>query len=776
MILRTFLICSLAACLSTISWGQKVSISGTVTDINSGETLIGATVLIVETGSGTSTNAYGFYSVETEATDSIELRYSYVGFETVSRKVGANTSQVINIGLDNSGVELEEVVVQDNSFREQLKSTQMSVTNITATEAKLLPAFFGEVDILKTIQLKPGISSGSEGSTGLFVRGGSPDQNLIILDEALVYNPNHLFGFFSTFNADAVKNVEVFKGGFPAKYGGRVSSVIDVQLRDGNAKKFKATGGIGLITSRLTLESPIVKDRSSFIISGRRTYVDVLTRAVNRANEDKEDYNPIPDYYFYDLNAKGNYKLDEKNRLFISGYFGRDKFAFSDDNFDFGFDWGNITGTMRWNHIFNQKLFSNTTFTFSDYDYEITNRVTGFSFELGSSVQDINLKSDFYYALNSRHDINFGVNVTQHKFDIGRLKAGSDDGEISFAAGNDLDGTQYGAYISDEIKLSDRLVSNVGLRLSGFYNETNYIGLEPRAAVNYELTDDLSLKASYARMRQYVHLVSTASLALPTDIWHPSTERIKPQISDQVAVGGALLIGKGIYLTNEYYYKWLDNQIEFTNFAELFANDNLEDEFLFGSGYGYGMEIGIEKQVGKLQGWLGYTLGYVRREKFEGINNGNEFFPIYDRRHDFTAVGIYKFNKKYSLSASFVYGSGDRAWVPTGRFLSQGVPGSNTEAFVTQYQEPRNEFRKPNYHRLDLGLVINFFPDWGHSDLTISVYNVYDRRNVFFLTLFPDYDDDPDGELTGIEIPDRIVAEQVSLFPILPSITWNFKI
>lgn len=776
MILRTLLICIVVCSSIGITWSQKVSISGTVTDINSGETLIGANLLIKDTGLGTSTNAYGFYSIETDASDSLELIYSYVGFSPITKKVSGKTSQVINIGLSSEGLELEEIVVQDNSFREQLKSTQMSVTSITTAEAKLLPAFFGEVDILKTIQLKPGISSGSEGSTGLFVRGGSPDQNLIVLDEALVYNPNHLFGFFSTFNADAVKNVEVFKGGFPAKYGGRISSVIDVQLRDGNAKKFRATGGLGLITSRLTLESPIVKDRSSFIISGRRTYVDVLTGAVNRANENKEDYTPIPDYYFYDLNAKGNYKFNDNNRIFLSGYFGRDKFSFSDDNFDFGFDWGNITGTARWNHIFNQKLFSNTTFTFSDYDYEITNRVTGFSFELGSSVQDISLKSDFYYALNERNDVNFGVSITRHQFDIGRLKAGSDDGEVSFAAGNNLSGTEYGAYLSDEIKLTDRLVSNIGLRMSGFYNERNYLGLEPRLALNYELSENLSLKASYARMMQYVHLVSTASLALPTDIWHPSTKKIKPQISDQIAIGGALLLGEGIYLTNEYYYKWLDNQIEFANFAELFANDNLEDEFLFGSGVGYGMEIGIEKQVGKLQGWLGYTLGYVERNEFDGINNGKKFFPIYDRRHDFTAVGIYKFNKKYSISASFVFGSGDRAWIPTGRFLNQGVPGANTQPFVTQYEEPRNVFRKPNYHRLDLGFVINFFPDWGHSDLTISIYNVYDRRNVFFLTLSPEYEEDVDGELNGIEIPQRIVAEQVSLFPVLPSVTWNFKI
>ncbi len=753
----------------------QVTISGTVRDEGTGETLIGATVFIEETGVGSSTNAYGFYSLETKEQDSITIVYSYVGYQSERRSIVGTKSQVIDVGLGGEGVDLEEVVVQSNSFREQLRSTQMSVENITTAEAKLLPAFFGEVDILKTIQLKPGIASGSEGRTGLFVRGGSPDQNLIVLDEAVVYNPNHLFGFFSTFNADAVKNVDIYKGGFPAEYGGRVSSVIDVKLRDGNDKKFSGSGGIGLITSRLTLEGPIIKDKSSFIVSGRRTYVDIFTRAVNSANEDNEDFNAIPDYYFYDLNAKVNYSLGERDRLFLSGYFGRDKFGFEDDQFTFGFDWGNATGTARWNHIFSQKLFSNTTFTFSDYDYEISNELTGFSFSLGSSVQDASLQSDFYYAMSNNHDIKFGASVIRHQFDVGRLKAGSDDGEVNFSAGDELTGLQFGAYISDEMNWGDRLKANLGLRFSGFHNQTTYLGLEPRAAFNYSLTDNLSLKASYARMMQYVHLVSTASLALPTDIWYPSSETVRPQISNQVAVGGALLLGNGYYLTNEYYYKLLDNQIEFANFAELFANDNLEEEFLFGEGYGYGMELGFEKKVGKLQGWLGYTLSYVRRREFASINGGREFFPAFDRRHDITAVAIYKFNEKYSLSATWVYGTGDRVWVPVSRIVHQGAPGADVEPFVTQYQEPRNDFRQPAYHRLDLGLVINFFPSWGESDLTISIYNVYDRRNPFFITLQPEFPDDFEDGTVGLDIPQGIKAEQVSLFPILPSVTWNFK-
>jgi hypothetical protein len=723
--------------ISVFGQNPSIDISGTIKDASNGETLIGASIFVEGTNRGTTTNAYGFYSLQLEQTDSLTILFSYVGFKPEVRVVSGRKSQVINLDLSTDGIELDEVVVRSNSFREQLKSTQMSVENISTSEAKLLPAFFGEVDILKTLQLKPGISSGSEGSTGLFVRGGSPDQNLIELDEALVYNPNHLFGFFSTFNADAVKNVEIYKGGFPAEYGGRVSSVVDVKLRDGNDKQFSGSGGIGLITSRLTLEGPIVKEKSSFIVSGRRTYVDLFTNAVNRANEDNEDFDPIPAYYFYDLNAKVNYSLGEKDRLFVSGYFGRDKFSFDGDFFTLGFEWGNVTGTARWNHIYNQKLFSNTTFTFSDYDYEISNEVTGFSFNLGSNVQDIGLKTDFYYSANNKHSIKYGLSATYHQFDVGRLKAGSDDGAVSFSSGLNLDGYEFGAYVSDEIRWNERLTSNFGLRYSAFSNKSFYHGLEPRAALNFEWTDNFSVKASYARMRQYVHLVSTASLALPTDIWYPSTDVVKPQISDQIAVGGALLLGEGYYLTNEYYYKWLDNQIEFANFAELFANDNLEDEFLFGEGYGYGMELGIEKKTGDFQGWLGYTLGYVKRREFATINGGKEFFPVFDRRHDFTAVAIYKINKKYSVSATFVYGTGDRAWVPVSRIIHQGAPGADIEPFVTQYQEPRNEFRKPDYHRLDLGFVINFFPSWGESDLTISIYNAYDRRNAFFITLEP---------------------------------------
>jgi hypothetical protein len=634
---------------------------------------------------------------------------------------------------------------------------------------------FGEVDIIKTIQLKPGVNGGSEGSTGLFVRGGGPDQNLIVLDEAIVYNASHLFGFFSTFNSDALKDVKVFKGGFPSQYGGRLSSVIDVRLKEGNNQKFSGSGGIGLIASRLTLEGPIQKGKSSFIVSGRRTYVDIFTNAVNKANAGTEGATQIPGYYFYDLNTKVNFELGPKDRLFISGYFGRDVFAFSNKTFNFNFNWGNATGTARWNHVFNPKLFLNTTFTYSDYQYNISNKLTGFAFNTNSNIRDANLKLDFYNNINQKHNLRFGGNVTYHQFAVGRLKAGSDDGKISFSAGQDFDGTELGAYISDEYQATQQLKINAGFRLSGFLNKGNAssIGWEPRFAANYALTDKVALKASYSRMYQYVHLISNSGISLPTDIWYPTTEKVKPQTSDQFATGISWLLGKDWLITNEYYYKLLGNQIEFKDGAQLFANDNIEDEFSFGKGYAYGMEWEIEKKAGKLTGWVGYTLAWVKKGGFADIMEGRYFSPRYDRRHNLTIVAIYELNRRISLTSAFVFGSGDVGWLPSGRSVFQNTSSAPFDPVIPIYGD-RNTFRMPNYHRLDLGMVIRFWHKWGESDLTISVYNAYDRRNAYILYLEPEFKTVDQGGVK-IEVPTSIKAKQISLFPILPALTWNFK-
>jgi hypothetical protein len=760
---------------------ERFTVSGSISDAENGETLIGATVFAPEAGEGTTTNEYGFYSLTLPAGDSITLDFSYVGFQTVQKRVLLTEDLTLNIEL-GSGVQLEEVVVKANSFEEQLSSTDMSVETITTKEAKLIPVLLGESDILKTVQLKPGIPSGSEGTTGLFVRGGGSDQNLILLDEALVYNASHLFGFFSTFNTDAVKDLKIYKGGFPGQYGGRLSSVIDVKLKEGNNKEFSGSGGVGLIASRLTLEGPIQKGKSSFMVSGRRTYFDIFTRLINDANEGNEASFPIPDYFFYDLNAKLNFTLSEKDRLFFSGYFGRDVFGFDSDFFNFDFNWGNITGTARWNHVFNPKLFSNTTFTYSDYQYNIANEITGFSFNVGSNIQDYALKQDYYYAPNSRHTLRFGASGIYHQFTVGRLQAGSDDGDIAFESGQDFDGVEFAAYVADEWAVTGSWKINAGLRFSGFTNDgTTYTRWEPRLASNYRVSDRMSIKASYARMHQYLHLVATTGASLPTDVWFPSTENVKPQRSDQVAAGFELLLGGDFFLTNEYYYKWLDNQLQFVDGAELFVNDNLEEEFAIGKGFAYGGELGIEKKEGKLTGWIGYTLALIRLGEFQTLDPNavfgeglNYFSPRYDRRHDLSIVAIYEINKRLTATATWVYGSGDLFWLPPGRFTFQDVQGSQFEAVVPVFQE-RNNYRLIPYHRLDLGLVIKFFPKWGESDLTLNVINAYDRRNAFFVFLEPEFQQVTDPTGSAFEIPTGITARQVSLFPILPSITYNFK-
>lgn len=761
---------------------NEIVLSGTISDGGNGETLIGATVFVPQFTTGTTTNEYGFYSISIpKGTDSVKVDFSYIGFQTTTFTILPKADVKLNVEL-STGVRLQEVVVKADSYQEQLNSTEMSVENITTAEVKVIPALLGETDILRTIQLKPGIPSASEGTTGLYVRGGSADQNLIVLDEAVVYNPNHLFGFFSTFNTDAVKDLKLYKGGFPAQYGGRLSSVIDVRLKEGNNKKFSGAGGLGLISSRLTLEAPIQKNKSSFMISGRRTYVDIFTNQINNANEDKEDFNEIPAYFFYDLNTKVNYQLGEKDRLFLSGYFGRDKFKFNSDNFNFGFDWGNATGTARWNHVFTPKLFANTTFTYSDYNYQINTKVTDFGFEIGSAVTDANLKTDFYYAANKKNTIRFGGNVTYHQFEVGRLRGGSDDGEIAFSAGDEYDGVQFGLYISDEWEPTADLKINAGFRLSGFSNDgKTYVRPEPRLSAKYSITDNFTVKGSYARMNQYLHLVSTSGISLPTDVWYPSTEQIKPQVSDIVAVGGSYLLGKGWFINNEYYYKWLGNQVDFVDFANLFVNENLEDEFAIGKGFGYGGEISIEKKDGKLKGWVGYTLAYIRKGKFETFgnrqySNADDFIaPRYDRRHDLSVVLIYDVLPRLTISTTAIYGSGDRTWLPTGRFAFQDVVGGVTQSVVPDFSETRNNIQLPDFFRMDFSVVWRFTPRWGESDLTFSILNLTNRRNPFFLYL--ELEGETVQDLNGNEttIPEKVSVKQVSLFPILGAATFNFK-
>lgn len=759
---------------------QNATVSGTLRDSQNGETLIGATVQAPGLGKGNASNEYGFYSLTLpEGKDSVELRFSYIGYQTQSLKVLPRGAVKLDIQLAPIGALLEEVVVKANALDEKRKSTEMSVSTITTKEVKALPALFGETDIIKILQLKPGITPGSEGTTGIYVRGGNNDQNLIVLDEAVVYNANHLFGFFSTFNSDAVKDLKVYKGGFPAQYGGRLSSVIDVRMKEGNNKNFSGAGGIGLISSRLTLEGPIQKEKSSFIISGRRTYADIITEQINRANENDPEFNKIPRYYFYDLNTKVNFTLSPKDRLYLSGYFGRDVFTFKDPTFDFRFDWGNATGTARWNHVFGPTLFANTTFTFSDYRYKIQNELQGFSFSLGSNVKDANTKVDFYWQPNNRHTVRFGGNFTYHDFITARLQAGSDDGRVRFEAGREYDGWEFGAYIADEWAF-DKLKLNYGFRLSGWRNNpATYVNPEPRVAANYEINKRLTFKASYARMNQYVHLLASSGLSLPTDIWYPSTEGVKPEVSDQIAIGTSYLLGDDVLVTWEAWYKWLQNSIDFKDGAELFGNNELEQELSIGRGYAYSpLELEIEKKEGRLTGWIGYTLSWVRRGDFPEIENGAWFAPRFDTRHNLSVVALWDAHrwkkrgkdKSLQVTATWVYTSGYPAWLPEGRAYFSDFPGSPPIPSVPVYGR-RNSFRYPAYMRADLGIVYKWKKRNGfEQDLTLSVYNATDRRNPYFITIAVETQDTPVGE-----VPLEITARQISLFPILPSLTWNFK-
>lgn len=751
-------------------------VSGTLRDNLTGETLIGATVEAIGKGRGNISNEYGFYSITLPATgDSVSLKFSYIGYESTFRRVKCSGNLKLDISLEPVGATITEVVVKANALEEKKKSTEMSVATISTREAKALPALIGEVDIIKILQLKPGITPGSEGTTGLYVRGGNNDQNLIVLDEAVVYNANHLFGFFSTFNSDAVKDLKVYKGGFPAKYGGRLSSVIDVRMKEGNNKKFSGSGGIGLISSRLTLEGPIQQEKSSFMVSGRRTYVDIFTRMVNQANEGKEDFSPIPDYYFYDLNTKVNFTLSEKDRLYLSGYFGRDAFNFEDENFDFLFDWGNTTGTARWNHIFSPRLFSNTTFTFSDYRYRIQNELQGFSFRLGSNVKDANTKVDFYFQPNNDHTIRFGGNATYHEFEVGRLKFASDNGEVNFEAGDDYSGWDFGLYANDEWTATEKLKLSYGLRLSAWKNgDAFYQNIEPRAAANFSMNQNLSFKASYSRMAQYVHLLASSGLSLPTDIWYPSTTGVKPETSDQIAIGATYLLNKKWLFTWEAWYKWLDNQIDFKDGAQIYGNPELEKDLVIGKGFAYSpIELEIEKKEGKLTGWIGYTLAWVKRGRFAGVNGGDYFPPRFDTRHNLSVVAMYEFNPKWRVTGTWVYSSGYVSWIPSGRFTLQGVDGEQFQAVVPIYGA-RNNFRYPSYQRLDFGFVRTWKRKRFENDLTVSVYNATDRRNPYFIYLDPEFKTVQQGG-NEVEIPVGVKAKQVSLFPVIPALTWNFK-
>jgi len=754
----------------------RATLSGTVRGAH-GEPLPGASVAVPALATGTVADSVGHYRLNLPA-GRMQLVVTSIGSRTITRDLNLTKSQRLSFDLEENNQELGEVLVTGSvSLEQKLKTTQMGVEHLSISEAKLLPALFGEVDILKTLQLKPGVQSGGEGTSGLFVRGGSSDQNLVLLDNTVVYNPNHLFGLFSVFNSDAVQSVDLYKSGFPAQFGGRLSSVVDVKLREGDRQHYVATGGIGLISSRGTFEGPINKGKGSFIVSGRRTYFDIFTRAINKRNERKENYSPIPDYYFYDLNAKANYTLGAQDQLFLTGYLGRDIFGFNSNNgFNFSFQWGNTLGSLRWNHVFSPKLFVNTTASVSDYKYTLTNKLDQFSFTLGSRITDYTGRTDFEYTPDDRHQVKFGAMLTQHTFGVGRLNANSSDGRVNFGSDINYHGLDGAVYATDNYKATDKLQLEGGLRLTGFRSGDNqYGGLEPRAAARYSLSDKTSFKLNYALMYQYVHLVTNSGATLPTDIWYPSRLRVKPQRSQQVSGGGSFLLGGGKYLlTNELYYKWGQNQVDFRDGAQLFANPDLDAEFIFGKSWAYGNELYLEKKSGRTTGWIGYSLAWSWRNfqpqnGTNGVNGGQDFHPNYDRRHNLTIVVLHQLNARLSLTASFIYTSGNLTTLPLGRFGVQDIPGSSVgiDPRPVPIYPDRNSYRLIPYHRLDLGAVYKI-GSRRNQDLTLSIYNAYNRRNAYFV-FFDTVRDKATDRITGF------AAKQVSLFPVIPSLTYNFR-
>jgi hypothetical protein len=753
-----------------LSAQNKFTISGTVSDLGTGETLIGANVSIKELpGKGVVTNHYGYYSL-TLPKGKITVIIAYMGYKTYIQQLDLASSKQINVKLETDAKALNGVEIYGRQKNHNITSTEIGMEKLQVREIAKIPVIFGEADIMKTLKLTPGIKSVGEGSGGMFVRGGTNSQNLILLDEANVYNADHLLGFFSTFNSDAIKDIEMYKGTAPAEYGGRIASVLDVKMNEGNNQTFHVGGGIGLISSRLNVEGPIVKGKGSFLITARRTYADLFLKF---SNDTLINNNQL---YFYDLNAKANYSIDDKNRIFFSGYLGRDVFSF---NNRFGIDWGNITGTLRWNHIWGEKLFSNTALMYSDYDYKVGISGTR-SFSLKSIIKDWNLKHDFEYFINSENTLNFGFNSIYHTIIPGQLET-TDTTSTPFHL-QEKYAFENSLFISHVWKPTSQFNINAGLRLTtfsllgpgDFYSYNNgiladtthynsgqnvqtYVNLEPRLNVAYVLNERNSLKVSYARFTQNLHMVSNSTSSTPTDIWIASSKNVKPEIGDQVSAGYFLNLNNNEYqFSAEAYYKWMQNQLDLKNGAEIRANEYIEGELLYGHGRAYGVELLLKKKYGKLTGWVGYTYSRTERQ-IEGINNGNWYPARQDITHDISVVGIYDINKKWSVSATWVFNTGNAVTFPSGKYLIDGK--------VQYYYTERNGYRMPDYHRLDVGATYTLKKsNKFESSLNFSVYNAYGHKNPYSIGFEQDKND-----------PTKTVAVMTYLFTFVPSITYNFK-
>jgi hypothetical protein len=764
---------------------NKYTISGYIKDSLNGETLIGAAISVQGQTKGISSNLYGFYSITLDEGKYI-LICTFVGYRIKAVSIDLRADTKINFDVLPKAYLAEEVVVSSKKRDANVKNAQMGKFTLPIEQIKSIPAFLGEVDLLKTIQFLPGVRNAGEGSAGIYVRGGGPDQNLILLDDAPVYNTGHLFGFFSIFNADAIKNVTLIKGGMPAQYGGRLSSVLDVSMKEGNNQKFQVDAGIGVIASRLSIQGPLKKNKSSFIISGRRTYIDAIAKPFIKSTSQFKGSG----YYFYDLNAKVNYIFSDKDRLYLSGYFGRDVFDYVNNkqSLKFNIPWGNSTGTLRWNHVFNNKLFGNTTAVYNDYNFTFNAIQNDFELKLASGIRDISLKQDFDLYPYTGHKLKFGGIYTYHKFTPSVISGKQDstvfkpnNAQIKYAH-------EAAVYLQDDWEINEKLKIHAGIRYSWFQqtgpykiyqtddngNRTdstvfgsgkavrNYGGLEPRFTIRYALNDETSIKGSVTRNLQYIHLVSNAGTTLPTDIWVPSTYKVKPQISWLYALGLFKNFKDNMYETSvELYYKQMQNQIEYKEGYTPNSLDDTENSFAFGKGWSYGAEFFINKTKGRLTGWIGYTLSWTWR-KFPDLNFGEKYPAKYDRRNDMSVVAIYELSKKWKLSASFVFGTGNSATLPQRFYIVGGI--------LTQEYSRINEYRLPSYHRLDFAAIMtpkkNIKRKW-KSEWVFSVYNAYNRKNPYFV-----YFDQSGSPYNGTL---EIQAKQVSLFPVIPAITWNVK-
>lgn len=755
------------------AFSQQATISGTVREAATGEEIIGAIIRVKNKTMGVVTNEYGFYSLTLPLGNYVISVQNY-DYKSIEREIKLESNQRIDFQLEAmiNETSIDEVIITGERKDQNVKDPIMGVERLDTKEIAKIPVIFGEKDLLKTMQLLPGVKNAGEGSSGFYVRGGGSDQNLVLLDEAPVYNASHLLGFFSTFNSDAIKDAVLYKGNQSANFGGRLSSVLDIKMNEGNSKRYNVSGGLGLISSKLNVEGPIIKDKASFLVSGRRTYADVFLQASDRFKDNT--------LFFYDLNAKLNYRISNRDRIFVSGYFGRDKLGLGDV---FGISWGNITGTARWNHIVSDKLFSNTSFIYSKYDYKVSINGGDVSFDITSQIQDFNLKQEFQYFLNNRNKLRYGANVIHHAITPGQVSANEASG-INVKNLKAAATVESALFVMNDWSVNEKITVNYGLRASGLtvlgngdefytYNSDgslasttvhaankvlkSYFFLEPRASFSWEYKKSESFKAAYSRNTQNIQQVSNSTSGSPTDVWLSTSLNTKPGISDQIAVGWFKNFKENTYeLGIESYYKAMQNQLDYRNGANQQANEKLEGELLSGIGRAYGLELMFKKKTGRFTGWVSYTLSRTER-KIDGINDNNWYLAKQDRTHDISVVGIYDITPKLSVSALFVFYTGNAITFPSGKYELEG----QTYFIYTD----RNGYRMPNYHRLDLGLTwIRKNTEKYESSWNFSIYNAYARENAYSIDF-----------RTNEDNPAITEAVQTTLFKIVPAVTYNFK-